>query len=222
VIFPLIWRTKSEGQYVACMLKCSLIHELFSSNYPWRLSFCFSDTTMPRRVCRRNKVKGWPLAQVLPNLPKMASGCSLNGLNFTPKFQQFSRQPHKREYLITHFPSGAPFPHQATIASADQTPLPRLWKRRWHVLGSLSGAIPSIRLYLYLYVVSRLERCRARFSSISSTKRPAPIKRLRRLWCADEVHQHCGLRQTLHSYEVRWTLLQSCWSSCLELFTCQH
>jgi len=39
-------------------------------------------------------------------------------------------------------------PHQATIASADQTPLSRLSKRRWYVLGSLSGAIPSIRLYL--------------------------------------------------------------------------
>jgi len=37
-----------------------------------------------------------------------------------------------------------------------------------------------------------------------------------------EVRQHCRLRQTLHSYEVWWTLLQSCWSSCLELFTCQH
>ena len=28
--------------------------------------------------------------------------------------------------------------------------------------------------------------------------------------------------QTLHSYEVWRTLLQSYWSSCLELFTCQH
>ena len=42
------------------------------------------------------------------------------------------------------------------IASVDQTPLPRLSKRRWHVLCSLSGAIPSIRLYLYLYLLCNL------------------------------------------------------------------
>jgi len=38
---------------------------------------------------------------------------------------------------------GAASLRRGTIASANQPPLPRLWKRRWYVLRLLSGAIPS-------------------------------------------------------------------------------
>jgi len=36
-----------------------------------------------------------------------------------------------------------------TIASANQPPLPRLWKRRWYMLRLLSSVIPRTWLYLF-------------------------------------------------------------------------
>ena len=38
---------------------------------------------------------------------------------------------------------------RGTIASANQTPIPLLWKRCWYMVCSLSGATPSTWLYLF-------------------------------------------------------------------------
>jgi len=61
---------------------------------------------------------------------------------------QYACWQHNCRFKSVTRAMGAATLRRGTIASVNQPPLPRLWKRRWYVLRLLSGAIPSTWLYL--------------------------------------------------------------------------
>ena len=91
---------------------------------------------------RGGEERGWSLSQKLKSTklcPKCGwLGHSMPAGNITAGSKSVTRA------------MGAASSRRGTIASANQPPLPWLWKRRWYVLRLLSGAIPSTWPYLFL------------------------------------------------------------------------